>query len=126
MSRAAQRPLSFTFAIEKVGSGDDRTVTGWATAACLDKQGDLIPFAVAGAAFERGAASMGVREMHAPKAVAVLQTWWPDEEGQRIGVTVLMSQTPDGESALTKCREGVYKGFSIGGLCTKSHMEVAA
>ena len=126
MSREVPRRVSFSFAIEKVGEGDDRTVTGWATSACLDKQGDIVPFDVAVAAFERGAAMMGVREMHQPKAVAVLQTWWPDAEGQRIGVTVLMSQTPDGESALTKCREGVYKGFSIGGLCTQSHMERVA
>ena len=44
---AAQRRIDFAFAIEKVGEKDDRTVTGWATAACLDKQRDLIPFDVA-------------------------------------------------------------------------------
>jgi len=117
------RPLSFTFAIEKVGEGEDRIVEGWATAAALDKQGDLIPFDVAVAAFERAASSLGIREMHEPKAVGILKAWWPDESSQRIGVQVWLSESPDGESALTKCREGVLKGFSIGGLCTKSHME---
>lgn len=119
-------PVTFTFAIEKVGEGDDRIVEGWATSAALDKQGDVIPFAVAVAAFERGAASMGIREMHAPVAVAVLRNWWADEENQRIGVQVWLSESPDGESCLTKCREGVLKGFSIGGLCTQSHMERVA
>ena len=123
---AQPRPFRFSFAIEKTGEGDDRTVTGWATAACLDKQGDVIPFEVAVQAFERGAPSMGVREMHEPKAVAVLRAWWPDYETERIGVTVWLSESPDGESALMKCREGVLKGFSIGGLCTVWHMEDAA
>ena len=115
--------VKFTFAIEKVGADDDRTVTGWATADVVDKQGDRVPFPVAVAAFQKCADSMGIREMHQPKAVGVLRNWWPDAEGGRIGVTIWLSESPDGESVLTKCREGVLRGFSIGGLCTKSHIE---
>jgi hypothetical protein len=114
--------MSLTFSISKVGQGDDRIVEGWATTASLDKQGDVVPFDVAVAAFERAASSLGIREMHQPVAVGVLRNWWADPDNERIGVQVWLSQSPDGESALTKCREGVLKGFSIGGVCTKSHM----
>ncbi|MGO8684486.1 MAG: hypothetical protein ACLQUT_07920 [Thermoleophilia bacterium] len=116
---------SLTFAISKVGAGDDRIVEGWATTSALDKQGDIVPFEVAVAAFERAASSLGIREMHQPVAVGVLRNWWPDPDNERIGVQVWLSESPDGESALTKCREGVLKGFSIGGICTKSHMTQA-
>ena len=126
MPAPTSKPFTLTFAIEKVGEGEDRTVEGWATAACLDKQGDVIPFEVAISAFERAAASMGIREMHQPVAVGVLKAWWPDEAEQRIGVQVWLSESPDGEAALTKCREGVLKGFSIGGIATSSHMERVA
>jgi hypothetical protein len=123
---AESRPFRFTFEIAKVGEGEDRIVEGWATAAALDKQGDLIPFDVAVAAFEKCADALGIREMHQPRAVGVLRSWWPDAAQQRIGVQVWLSESPDGESALTKCREGVLKGFSIGGLCTRSHLERVA
>ena len=129
MSREVPRPIRFSFAISKVGMPGDteeRIVEGWATAECIDKQGDIVPFDVAVAAFERGASMMGVREMHLQKAVAALQSWWPDPENKRIGIRVFIPETTAGNDVLTNCRAGVYKGFSIGGLCTQSHMERVA
>jgi len=106
--------MSMWFEIQKVDE-EQRLVEGWAITDEPDLQGDVIPFDVAVAAFEQYAPRLGIREMHQPKAVGRLRKWWPDYEHKRIGIQVYLSKSQDGEDALQKVKEGVLKGFSIGG-----------
>jgi hypothetical protein len=102
------------FEIQKVDE-EQRLVEGWAITDEPDLQGDVIPFDVAVAAFEQYAPRLGIREMHQPKAVGRLRKWWPDHEHKRIGIQVYLSKSQDGEDALQKVKEGILRGFSIGG-----------
>lgn len=109
-----QNLIQFGFEITKFDA-EQRLVEGWATTEVEDLQGDTIPYQVSKYAFAESAQAVGIREMHQPKAVGVLKKWWPDDENKRIGVSVYISKSRDGEDVLTKVKEGVLKGFSIGG-----------
>lgn len=110
--------FDLAFPIQKVDA-ERRIVGGWATTEALDRQGDIIPFDVARQAFARFAERSGaVREMHQPKAVGRLESWRPDPERRGVWAEVYLSRSRDGEDVLTKVREGVLKGFSIGGVAS--------
>lgn len=95
---------------------EERLVTGVATAEVIDRQDDLIPLPVSKVAFTEFAAESGaVREMHQPKAIGKLTKWWADDSTKSIYVEVYLSKSTDGEDALTKVKEGILAGFSIGG-----------
>ena len=102
--------------IEKVDHAT-RTVTGWAISeqSGADHQNDRILFSAALEAFQIHAPTLGIREMHQPKAVARLVEWWPDEPNKRIGIRVQVSKSRDGDDVWTKITEGILRGFSIGG-----------
>jgi Caudovirus prohead serine protease len=117
--------IRFAFAIEKVDSSK-RLVSGWATSEDLDRQGDIIPYDVAKEAFADAWTWMGVREMHQNKAVGKLTQVKPDPEGRRIWTEAYISASRDGEDTLTKVKEGILKGFSIGGHCDDFHFEKGA
>ena len=117
-----KRSISFGFDIVKFDA-EQRLVMGCATDSITDRQGDSIPFKVAVAAFEEGADTLGIREMHQPRAVGRLVKWMPDEERSAVDVAVYLSESTDGEDALTKVKEGILRGFSIGGNALKSHRE---
>ena len=106
--------LQWSFSFTKVNS-DERIVEGWATADVRDLQNDRIPYEVAKRAFEQYFATVGIREMHQPRAVGRLDKWWPDDAGKRIGISCYISKSRDGEDAWIKVQEHVLKGFSIGG-----------
>lgn len=106
--------LVFDLDITKVDA-EQRLVEGWASADIEDRQGDKIPFSVMMQTMGDYADVIGIREMHQPKAVGTLTKWWGDESSKRVGVQVYLSKSRDGEDALQKVKEGVLKGFSIGG-----------
>ena len=117
-----KRKVSFGFEITKVDA-EKRIVGGVATDSIKDRQGDIIPFGVAVAAFEECADTLGIREMHAAKAVGRLEGWLPDEEAQSVPIEVYLSESTDGNDALTKVKEGILRGFSLGGNALASHRE---
>lgn len=107
-----------SFPIEKVDARR-RVVGGWAMTETVDRQRDLIPYDTAVRAFERFAEESGaVREMHQPRAVGKLVGWQADPERRGVYAEVYLSESRDGQDALTKVMEGVLKGFSIGGYAT--------
>ena len=117
--------VSFGFDITKFDT-QQRIVEGIATDAIQDRQGDIIPFAVAVEAFQACADSLGIREMHQPKAVGRLEGWQADSEAQAIPVQVYISESTDGQDTLTKVDEKILRGFSIGGNALASHREGGA
>ena len=114
------RKIQFGFGITKFDA-EQRIVGGIATAADLDRQGDIIPYEVALAAFAKAAETMGIREMHQPKAVGRLESYEGLSDQEAIYIEVYLSKSTDGEDALIKVQEGVLKGFSLGGNAPASH-----
>ena len=117
--------VTFGFDITKFDT-QQRIVEGIATDAIQDRQGDIIPFAVAVEAFQTCADSLGIREMHQPKAVGRLEGWQADSDAQSIPVQVYISESTDGQDTLTKVDEKILRGFSIGGNALASHREGGA
>lgn len=117
--------VTFGFEITKFDT-QQRIVEGIATDAIQDRQGDIIPFAVAVEAFQTCADSLGIREMHQPKAVGRLEGWQADSDAQSIPVQVYISESTDGQDTLTKVEEKILRGFSIGGNALASHREGGA
>jgi hypothetical protein len=111
---AKSRNLHFGLEITKIDA-EQRIVEGWASTDEKDRQGDRIPYDVMVDTMTGDAETLGIREMHQPKAVGMLKNWWGDKDAKRVGVQVYLSKSRDGEDALTKVKEGVLKGFSIGG-----------
>lgn len=115
--------MNLSFVLEKADF-EQRILEGCISAEIPDKQGDKIQFDAMCQALE-AASVIGVREMHQPKAVGVLQKWWGDASTRRVFVRIYISNTRDGEDVLTKVREGVLRGFSIGGRALKWFFEGA-
>ena len=116
------RHIALAFAISKVDASA-RIVEGYATVGVRDRQGDIIPLSTAVAAFTANAETLGIREMHQPKAVGRLEGWWKDENADAVYVRVWLSESRDGEDAWLKVQEGILRGFSIGGRAKASHRE---
>jgi len=91
----------------KVGSDEQRMVWGYASTGDVDSQNDIVD---QGALREAWGDYWGnVREMHKASAVGVVREHSFDDRGLYIGVYV------GDDQAWHKVREGIYKGFSIGG-----------
>lgn len=102
------------FDITKVDE-EARMVYGYASTEALDSQGEIIKLSAMQGAFDDYMKFANIREMHQPSAVGVAKDdhSYVDEKGIYIGAKVV------DESAWQKVKEGVYKGFSIGGRVTK-------
>lgn len=114
MTKQATTQFTMNFGITKVDV-PERIIEGVITSEVWDKQDDKILFEGAVEAMEESADQLGIREMHQPKAVGVLQKWWQDATQRLVFIRVFISRSRDGEDVLIKAQEGVLKGFSIGG-----------
>lgn len=88
---------------------EKRMVYGYCTSEAVDSQGEIVSKEAIRNAWKGYMEYGNIREMHQPSAVGVTKEFAHDENGTWIGVKVV-----DGE-AWEKVKEGVYKGFSIGG-----------
>ncbi len=100
--------LKFYGDISKVDE-NQRMVFGYASTTALDSQGDIITKQALSDALVPYMKFANIREMHQPNAVGVAKTAEVDEKGIYISAKVV------DDKAWEKVKEGVYKGFSIGG-----------
>jgi len=88
---------------------DKRMVYGYASTEALDSQGERVSKDAIESALPEYMRFANIREMHQPSAVGVAKDASVDDKGLYLSVKVV------DESAWQKVKEGVYKGFSIGG-----------
>lgn len=97
------------FAIQKVDE-DQRMVWGYASTEMTDSQGEIVTKAAMSEAWSDYMQFANVREMHKASAVGVVKEYnLDDPQGIMIGAKIV------DDAAWEKVKEGVYKGFSIGG-----------
>ena len=84
-------------------------VYGYASTEALDSQGEVVKREAIADSLDDYMKWANLREMHQPSAVGVVNEASIDEKGLYIVGKVVDAV------AREKCREGVYKGFSIGG-----------
>jgi len=92
---------------------EQRMVFGYASTQALDSQGEVIKREAVEAALPDYMRFANIREMHQPSAVGVTKEADMDHKGLHIAAKVV------DDEAWEKVKEGVYKGFSIGGRVTK-------
>lgn len=92
---------------------EQRLVHGYASTEALDSQGEIVTKAALEGALADYLEWSNVREMHRPSAVGVTKSAVMDEKGLYI-----IAKISD-DSAWEKVKDGVYKGFSIGGKVRK-------
>jgi len=88
---------------------EKRMVYGYASTEALDVQGEIVTKQAMAAALEDYMRFANIREMHQPSAVGVAKSVEMDDKGTFISAHVV------DDSAWSKVKAGVYKGFSIGG-----------
>ncbi len=89
-----------------------RMVFGYATTEALDAHGEVVKRAAIEAALPDYMRFANIREMHQLSAVGVAKEADLDDKGLHLAAKVV------DDDAWAKVREGVYKGFSIGGRVT--------
>lgn len=92
---------------------EQRMVYGYASTDTKDSQGDIVKLDAIEKALPDYMRFANIREMHTMSAVGVAKSAEVDEKGLYIGAKVV------DETAWIKVKEGVYKGFSIGGKALK-------
>jgi HK97 family phage prohead protease len=100
------------FDIAKVDE-EQRMVYGYASTEALDSQGEVIKREAVSDALDEYMQFANIREMHQPSAVGVAKQAKMDDKGLYIAAKVV------DETAWQKVKEGVYKGFSIGGTVVR-------
>jgi phage head maturation protease len=98
---------------------EQRMVFGYASTQALDSQGEVIQREAVEAALPDYMRFANIREMHQPSAVGVAKEADVDHRGLHIAAKVV------DDEAWEKVKEGVYKGFSIGGRVTQRDPVVA-
>jgi phage head maturation protease len=88
---------------------EKRMVYGYASTIALDSQGERVSKAALEEALPDYMRFANVREMHQPSAVGVAKEAEVDDTGLYLAAKVV------DDTAWLKVKEGVYKGFSIGG-----------
>ncbi|MDE2229911.1 MAG: HK97 family phage prohead protease [Alphaproteobacteria bacterium] len=91
---------------------EKRLAIGYASTPALDSQGEIVKREAVEAALPDYMRFANIREMHQPSAVGVAQAADLDARGLRIAAKVV------DDDAWEKVKQGVYKGFSIGGRVT--------
>jgi len=91
---------------------EKRLAIGYASTPALDSQGEIVKREAVEAALPSYMRFANVREMHQPSAVGVAQEAGVDAHGLHIAAKVV------DDDAWEKVKQGVYKGFSIGGRVT--------
>lgn len=94
--------------IEKVDEAK-RMVWGYASTPTKDLQGEVVTLDAIKTALPDYMQWANIREMHTSSAVGVTKEANVDDKGLYIGAKIV------DDDAWKKCKEGVYKGFSIGG-----------
>ena len=94
--------------IVKIDS-EQRMVFGYASTEALDSQGEIIKREAVEAALPAYMRFANIREMHQPSAVGIAKQADVDDKGLYLTAKVV------DDDAWAKVKEGVYKGFSIGG-----------
>jgi len=100
--------FNYFMPIEKIDE-EKRMVWGYASTPSKDSQGEVVTLEAIKAALPDYMSWANIREMHTSSAVGVTKEAHVDGTGLYIGAKVV------DESAWQKCKEKVYKGFSIGG-----------
>lgn len=88
---------------------EQRMVYGYASTDMKDSQGDIVAIDAIEKALPDYMRFANIREMHTMSAVGVAKSAEVDDKGLYIGAKVV------DDIAWNKVKEGVYKGFSIGG-----------
>lgn len=88
---------------------EQRLVYGYASTEAIDVQREIVRKEAIGEALEEYMKFANIREMHQPSAVGIAKSATLDDKGLYISAKVV------DDSAWAKVKEGVYKGFSIGG-----------
>jgi phage head maturation protease len=96
------------FEFQKVDA-EQRIVSGYASTEKVDMAGEIVSKSAIEAALTDYMSYANVREMHMNKAAGIVERAEVDEKGLYITAKVV------DDSAWTKVKAGVYKGFSIGG-----------
>jgi len=94
--------------IQKIDE-EQRMVYGYASTEALDSQGEVVKREAIKAALPDYIKFGNIREMHQPSAVGVAKSAEMDDTGLYLSAKVV------DDAAWIKVKEGVYKGFSIGG-----------
>jgi len=89
--------------------GEQRMVWGYASTEAQDEQGEVVTRDALAAALDEYMRFANIREMHQMSAVGVATEAAIDDRGLYLAARI------SDERAWVKVREGVYKGFSIGG-----------
>jgi HK97 family phage prohead protease len=92
---------------------EQRMVYGYATTEALDAHGEVVKREAIEAALPRYMRFANIREMHQLSAVGVAKEADFDDKGLYVKAKVV------DDEAWEKVKEGVYKGFSIGGRVTE-------
>ncbi len=98
--------------IEKIDP-DKRMVYGWASTPSLDSQGEIVSVESLQKALPDYMKFPAVREMHSSKAAGVTKEAKTTPDGLFIGAKIVSDE------AWNFVKEGVYRGFSIGGKIKK-------
>jgi hypothetical protein len=88
---------------------EQRMVWGYASTEAVDNSGEVIKKDAIEQALEDYMQFANIREMHQLSAVGVAKEAQVDDRGLYLGAKVV------DDNAWTKVKEGVYKGFSVGG-----------
>jgi phage head maturation protease len=92
--------------------GEAREVWGYASTEARDAEGEIVRREALAAALPDYMRFANIREMHRPSAVGVAEAAAVDERGLHLRARII------DDDAWRKVKEGVYKGFSIGGRVT--------
>jgi HK97 family phage prohead protease len=103
--------LQLYWPITKIDS-DERLVYGYASTEATDSQGEIVRKEALEAALPAYMRFANIREMHRPSAVGVAKEATLDDTGLWLKAKIV------DDEAWRKVKEGVYKGFSIGGAVT--------
>ena len=103
--------LQLFWPITKIDS-DERLVYGYASTEATDSQGEIVRKEALEAALPAYMRFANIREMHQPSAVGVAKEAMVDGKGLWLKAKIV------DDEAWRKVKEGVYKGFSIGGAVT--------
>jgi len=88
---------------------EERMVFGYASTPTLDSQGEVVSLEAIKGALPEYMRFPTIREMHTTNAVGTTKTAQVDDRGLFIGAKVV------DDNAWKKVKEGVFRGFSIGG-----------
>lgn len=114
MTHQSNIAKAFSFFVPLTKKDDEkRMVYGYASTEAVDSDGEIITLEALKGALPGYMKFGNIREMHQLSAVGVAKESEIDDKGLYIGAKIV------DDTAWNKVKEGVYKGFSIGGRATQ-------